>query len=169
MKRMSVASTPLYKPYVYCELSKRADLMMFMLVQREIEFIENEVHFSPHLASFFGLRIEQTNFYIGVPNELWPLFSKIDWTSFSLSDSGLSLNYNQSVIQKNTQSTFTKQKTVDVQVNYNLSVVIPIKLASQEKLRKCWVLHLSPIKGSGDFMANDVISITSLKRGRDDE
>lgn len=161
MKQANVAPTPLYKPLAYCEISKRSDLMLFTVLQKEVSYSENTVTFSPLVSNCFGISIEGSSAYLGIPNQIWPLFRHIDWQRFSVVGNQLFLHYKIRLRVMVARKTFVKKTETASTIDHKLVCAFPIRQDIADRLSASWMLQISPVSPDVDSI-NQTISLTSI-------
>lgn len=161
MIKVSVGTTPKYKPLVYCELAKRPDLMLFTLLQREVKFVEGTAVFSPLMSSCLGLIIDGSTLRVGIPTELWKLFKLICWDAYCVEGENLILFYKVQIKSRSVRSSFIKSQVNQSIVGYTLKCSFPLSSLVAPQAKNAWKLILCPLNAEADSITSS-ISLTNI-------
>lgn len=142
MSDITPSASPLYKPAVYAELCSRADITLFVALQHDVKLESKKMTLSANLAQFFGFKLDRNQVFIGVPDSLWPLFSKINFQSFIYHRNFLHLYYQvdlEKSSQYRTATGFAEQLTLSTE---ELCMRIPMRSFNGNQINSSVVMHL---------------------------
>lgn len=142
MTKIAPLPSPLYKPAVYAELCQRADITLFVALQNDIKLSPRCLTFSPNLATFFGLIIENGQIFLGVPDAIWALLKSIDFHSFSIEQNYLFLHYKVDTETTNQVRTATGLESRMALSSCELVIKIPVRPPNAAAINQNVVLHL---------------------------